>query len=450
MQIGVPLVRRGGNRPEAAIQKSINYWHTTEYIPYRQLDRALCHFIILEALLKHWPKKVTPPKLTPTVFLFHQLFTVKKLKSSLSYIILCVCTFKSSLSWSDQSCTDLAKIITYNQTQSYSQEEQRNINRAGLCTQQYKSDSSARAMSIETSYKFFSGGVSGTETQIQQEQSKQCGSTFGDYWQNKITSESARETSTDALAVIDNCQILTANNMTPSLTINTSGSEFTLTLRWNPAVRSNLELYHVGPSNFTGYDCNASVGSGKDFAFKPIKASSDIRTTLSPPQAFVLSCVRPSSTIIRDGENLDCYKEAILNITSNGPTATLKLPQRCVSNMPGERAAAIEKKLKNNEEALNASRASIEELRIQTTQRLDDLSTRSGQYQGELAQRAKLVWKGGNNGTVTCTTYCAGDYGGWRGTCVSGRDDNTKQPLFCESDSRNGDKSYSCLCSTLN
>jgi len=242
-------------------------------------------------------------------------------------------------------CVDLAKTIVYNTSRSFSLDEQRQINKADLCTEQYKKDGSSRSLQIEASYKFFSGGLSGTDNQIREEQSKQCEAKFGDYWSKSIRSTDARTASADSLSVINECVRLNSKGLTPRMTVANDGRDFTLALEWNSSPAVNLKIDHVGPRDFKDFKCNVSSPGG----FKPVKSYGDVSTTINNGGSLTLACERPPTTRKVDGEDVTCYRDALISVATSGPTATIKVPQACTPSMPGKRAEAIEKRLKDAE-----------------------------------------------------------------------------------------------------
>ena len=245
-------------------------------------------------------------------------------------------------------CVDLAKTIVYNTSRSFSLDEQRQINKADLCIEQYKKDGSSRSLQVEASYKFFSGGLSGTDNQVREEQNKQCEAKFGDYWSKSIRSNDARTASTDSLAVINECVRLNSKGLTPRMTVANDGKDFTLTLEWNSSPPVNLKVDHVGPREFKDFKCNVQSSGG----FKPVKAYGDVSTTITNGGSLSLACERPSTARRIDGEDVVCYRDTLISVATSGPTATIKVPQMCTPSMPGKRAEAIEKRLKDSESTI--------------------------------------------------------------------------------------------------
>ncbi|MBL8178827.1 MAG: hypothetical protein JNK48_29400 [Bryobacterales bacterium] len=286
----------------------------------------------------------------------------KSLSVSPLVLSLALSSPMATLIHAQQYCTDLAKTIVYNQTKSFSLDEQQAITKADFCSEEYRKDGSARAAQIEASYKVFSMGGSANESQIREEQKKQCEGRFGDHWSKNIKSNDARTASTDALSIVGECLKLNAKGMRPGMTMAGDGSHFTLELDWNPSVPSNLVIHHVGPRSFEAYKCSAQTGNGANRVFRTVTSSTDVRTTVGTAESFLLACDRPSETRVVDGESITCFKETLLLVATNGPSATLRLPKACTPDMPGKRAANIEQRLKQAEEALAAARSQLNSL----------------------------------------------------------------------------------------
>lgn len=254
-------------------------------------------------------------------------------------------------------CVDLANAIVFNQSRSFSFDEQRDINRADFCLEQYKGDRTSTSAKIEASYKFFSGGASGSQDRVREEQSKQCDNRFGDFWSKSIKNSSARVASADSLNVVNECLRLNASGMRPRMAMTSDGKEFALTLEWFPSPPTDLRLDYAGPLNFSGYKCSAQ--SGPQGAFKSVTSGNDVKTTVATGGSFTLSCVRPVDNKQVDGEALACYREALISIASNGPSATLKVPETCTPSMHGSRVAALEQRLQAIDNQLKVTAAAL-------------------------------------------------------------------------------------------
>ncbi len=282
-----------------------------------------------------------------------------------AYVLSLAAGTFSTDAMAQQVCVELAKDIVYNQTRSFSYDELQDINQANLCTEQYKHNASTASLKIEASYKFFNGEVAGTETEIQNAQTKRCEGKFGDFWSKKIRSANARTANADSLKVIRDCLNLNAIGMFPKMDMSTAGDNFTFTLAWHPQVPIDLRLDYAGPTNFKGYQCSAQ--SGPQGAFKPVSSASDVKTVVPNSGSFMLTCERPVVTKQVDGETLTCYRETLLNVATNGPTAVLKIPETCTPSMPGTRVNAIEQRLAALDDQLKLTKGAISALGSPTT-----------------------------------------------------------------------------------
>ena len=262
-------------------------------------------------------------------------------------------------------CIDLANVIVFNQTRSFSSDEQRDIDKADFCAESYKKNSSATSLKIEAQYKvIFKTNIDGTQEQIQIAQSKQCDNKFGDHWRKQILSDDARLASIKALQTIDECMRLNSDGLVPRMTI--SNSEFSLSLLWNPSQNVDVKIVQAGPRNFSDMEgCNASVKSSaqSELNFRAIKSANDVKTTLKPKETFLLQCQRkklPPKTV--DGETMNCYRDHLIGIATSAQSVTLSLPEKCVPSMPGARAAKLEKRLDDAERELKARSSALEAL----------------------------------------------------------------------------------------
>ncbi|TKB68706.1 MAG: hypothetical protein E8D52_06840 [Nitrospira sp.] len=257
------------------------------------------------------------------------------------FTVMLLPTFTASAA---QDCIELARAIVYNDTQSYSEEEQRQITKADFCSEQYKKDGSGKSLAIEASYKVFSGGIAGTEQQIHEEQTKQCEGKYGEYWMKKIQSKQARTASSASLAVINTCLDLHKRGLSESARIKRDGSEFILGLSWNNNTPGSVKVKYVGPTTLSAFNCSVQDEPG---GLKAVKTSKDMSTSIPNGGSFSVICQhKTQSKQVRDGEEHRCYPETLIAIATEGPNESLTIPEACTPSMPGKRAEKIEAKLK--------------------------------------------------------------------------------------------------------
>jgi len=163
------------------------------------------------------------------------------------------------------------------------------------------------------------------------------------------------------------------------MAITSDGGQFSLTLEWQPGVASELRIDYAGPIDFSGYQCSAQ--SGPNGTFKEIRSAADVRTTVPTGGSFMLGCSRPAGTKSRDGESFTCYKETLINVATNGPTAVLKIPETCTPSMPGARASAIEQRIAMLENTAKSNSMALAALSPQPTNANGNYCTTMGTLQ---------------------------------------------------------------------
>lgn len=252
-----------------------------------------------------------------------------------------------------QDCIELARTIVYNNTRSYSELEQRQMNKADFCSERFKQNQSGRSLAIQASYKvLFSGGVEGSEQQIQAEQERQCEGQYGDFWLKKIESKDARIASADALAVVNSCLALHAKGLSQSATIKADGSEFAMSLKWSNDVPVPVRVNYMGPTSLDGYKCHVQNDAE---GMKQVRTPRDTSANIPNGGSHTLTCKLPPPTkVLQDGEEVVCYQETLMTIAAAGPSQTIKFPKVCSQSMPGKRAEAIEKRIKEAEQTIHS------------------------------------------------------------------------------------------------
>ncbi|MEX5220150.1 MAG: hypothetical protein NW701_20210 [Nitrospira sp.] len=282
-----------------------------------------------------------------------------------------------------QDCVELARTIVYNNTRSYSKDEQQEIAKADLCSERYSHSQSGKSSQIEASYEFFSAGQKGSEQQIRTEQDKHCEGKYGNHWRTSIKSSDARTASGDALKVVNACLELESKGLFQRADIKTDGSEFVLALTYNGKTPSPMKINYIGPTDLSNYKCKVQ---NEEVGLKEVHDYKDTSVTIPNGGSHTLTCqLPPPKEEERDGEKNQCYTETLVTIAVQGPPSTLRLPKVCTPNMPGKRAEAIESRLAAVERKLDAM--SVDLARVDTA--VQGTTSNLENYKVEAAQNLK-------------------------------------------------------------
>jgi hypothetical protein len=116
-----------------------------------------------------------------------------------------------------QECRDLAVQIgrDYDKYADASQVEAIKI--ANLCSSHYETATSEQRAQIEASYELFSGGASGSSTQIKALQDQKCQNQFGGFWSNRVTASELNRVSSVGADIVRDCGLSNLEFRTYSL-----------------------------------------------------------------------------------------------------------------------------------------------------------------------------------------------------------------------------------------
>ena len=259
----------------------------------------------------------------------------------------------------EESCTELARVISMNYSQSLDVDQQRSVNLADMCTEQYSSSNKTKAAQIEVGYKLFTGSASSSEGEVMAAQQKYCESKFGDFWRSKIQSSQARTVSSEALSVLDTCLKLKSDGLYTALTVTTDGDEFNISMQYKPALKTDpLTINNFGPVDLDANECSAS----KDGVFQRVKVAADVAQTLNQFGGISMTCKPKSSVTQIDGVEYDCTKEMIFGISTSSINKALKIPRKCKTRILPSTAQQLDNRVATLEARLNQVRDRQEEM----------------------------------------------------------------------------------------
>lgn len=279
----------------------------------------------------------------------------------------------SGAGFAQESCTTLAQAIVYNDTRNFSRDEIHDIRKAQLCSERYEASKSNSQSELMVGLEYFKIGFSNDENRVKQEQEKLCQGNYGDYWSRQISSSSAKIANSESLRVVQACLQLQSKGLKPTVALSPTGKSFSMTLRWDPSTPDPLTLYHAGPMDLKSIECKAQVLEGETTVFKTISQSS-FSAKIAPSGSYQLSCTRQSRKAESDGESLTCYDEVMLSVASNGPAASIFIPEMCLPNMRGGRASAMEARLGQIERKLAANESEATEAKKEQKKRLNGIN----------------------------------------------------------------------------
>ncbi|CAO4176017.1 hypothetical protein [Methylorubrum populi] len=238
-------------------------------------------------------------------------------------------------------CVDLATTIGKNYSNYLSVDQQKVVQKADLCSENYEFASSAKRAQLEASYKVFSGSASASGDEVRNSQSRECDKKFGDFWRNQITSTEGRNVSAEGASVISQCLALTNDALNPILTMAEKGREVTFSVQYKPNVSGDIKINMFGPSDLEYNKCVVTSPAG----VKDVKKLDDVAQSLAPTQGISMNCKRDARTREINGVKYKCTDESIFTIATSGPVKSIKIPRICDETIMPSRADDLQSQL---------------------------------------------------------------------------------------------------------
>jgi hypothetical protein len=189
----------------------------------------------------------------------------------------CLCAavsvFSNCANAQEDVCVELAKQVGLNYTKYFDQDQERAIQKADLCSENYSSSSKDRKLQIQASYKVFSGSVTSSDSEVTEAQNKYCESKFGDCCRNKIHTAEARTVSGEGANIIGTCLGLTKSSLLPTLDIANNGTDVTMGIQYVPQTGGPITVKFFGPIDLKENTCVVT----KPNSVVPVSRLSDLK-----------------------------------------------------------------------------------------------------------------------------------------------------------------------------
>ncbi len=209
-----------------------------------------------------------------------------------------------------EECRDLAVQIgrDYDKYADASQVE--TIKKANLCSAHYETATSEQRAQIEASYSLFSGGASGSSTQIKSLQDQKCEDKFDGYWSSRVTASELNRVSSVGADVVRDCLGQKSFRL---VDFKTSGDAISAVFRYGGLDQIVLNGIVVAPSTMA--QCSALYGGATHSDVAHIAGA-----TLKPNETFTLVCNRTFKTV---ATNQKFYEGGVLGVSTNSDSPML-------------------------------------------------------------------------------------------------------------------------------
>lgn len=201
-------------------------------------------------------------------------------------LFLAIGIFATSSVASAQECAHIAQIMG-REIQRFGSDEQRAMaQRAQLCVARYESSTGEQRAQIQGAYGLFSGGASGSDTQVRTLQTQECQDRWGTDWSRLITSSEVNRVSQAGADVVRACLAGPAFRMV-DLALN--GEAVVATYRYGGTGSTRINGVSIQPSNILS-NCRVLV-SGREHT----DLSRIVGGQLPSGEAMTLTCTRAAS-----------------------------------------------------------------------------------------------------------------------------------------------------------
>jgi hypothetical protein len=338
-------------------------------------------------------------------------------------------------------CDDILKYINYNTQYNYSQLTTEQITTASLCSESYDKQSGSRSAQIEASYSAFHGGAQGSEQQIKEEQQKQCGGHYGKEYLNSIGIQQSQLVSQEAVDALKACYDSKQFQLTSLKFSPDDLSSFSSAFSWNGprditfnsvVVSADQSIKSIDFSTLTPLNLAINESDLDVKVTTPKIATCSIRykdkTDITKPFSLSsgtnvsVTCDRIAHTTsdpVTHGSVKE-YPGGLVTIITEAESIIIPLLRLSRAITPDDRLGQVESHLNTVSGQITTLSASdqLNSQQIQAdTQDITSMKTRLAAVEHPYIT---MFWKHGNNGSVTCQTFCTDPkYGGGVGECLS-------------------------------
>lgn len=238
---------------------------------------------------------------------------------------------------------------------------------------------------------------------------------------SKAMYDEVQEFYKDAVEAWNRCNELKGYHVQMTPKITPDAKTLAVSLRYTGPTKSGVLYMGVEADGFKCEDTYPTDAEG----YKPVPKRQRVEIS---PQAIKIHCKRDDAKREeKDGTTFYRLREGTVTIRTAGDDLQLFFAEEWVPSLPDQQAAALRSALDNLQQRISESnnklKNSLDSVRNDLNSKIvtnESLIRGVSDRVSATEQQPKFKWKLGNNGSVTCQTYCNGSHWeGFSGECVS-------------------------------
>ncbi|MEG0604474.1 MAG: hypothetical protein RR487_08200 [Acinetobacter sp.] len=318
-----------------------------------------------------------------------------------SAIVILSLLVSNSVFAEEDTCDGVLERAAANISYRYGSATSASTQANALCDERYDRMSSAEQQGLDASYKLFSASYSSAGSSFKEYRSKYCSYGRSSFFSTSQSTEYSSQVYDASVAAWRDCKAMQSANVIISPVRTPDDRSVTVSIAYRGAGTARLTGVRISPKG--SFSCIADGGKN---IFGPInqQLSGD---------SFSFDCTRSVQPGIGPGGfSADA---ASITVTTSATTRPFMLYFPAVANpdIRTDNANQLRKFIGELNSRVNNIFSTLQE-------RDNNLGSSIQTLQGDLAGRASILWKGDNNGTVSCQTYCFDSkWGGYSAQCVT-------------------------------
>jgi hypothetical protein len=232
---------------------------------------------------------------------------------ALSYSAILGTILCSTVALAQQECVALARVMARETTRVGDQTEIDIQNKASLCSSEYRNSNADQRANIQGAYGLYSGGASGSDTQIEELQRAQCENHYGTYWSSQQHSTEVNRVSQIGADVVRACLLGRSFRLT---TLQFVGEAVEASFLYGGTGETTIDGVFVTPHQIA--QCEVAVNHRTEQDLSKLQGVS-----LKSGDNLTLSCERKPAASIGNGPLH--YEGGIVGIATTSDSATVPL-----------------------------------------------------------------------------------------------------------------------------
>jgi hypothetical protein len=246
----------------------------------------------------------------------------------------------STVAFAQEECVALARVMA-RETQRVGDQTEIDIqNRASLCSSEYRNSNADQRANIQAAYGLFSGGVSGSDTQIEELQKATCENHYGTYWSSQQHSTEINRVSQLGADVVRACLLARSFRLT---TLQLVGEAVNASFLYGGTGETTIDDVFVTPPQIA--KCEVAVNHRAEQDLSKLQGVS-----LKSGDNLTLNCERKPNTETVNG--LLHYEGGIVGIATTSDTARVPLISYYKPPIDETVADALDRRIRSLEQQL--------------------------------------------------------------------------------------------------